>query len=140
MLDVVDNTITSSLRSDEASTPVQALPSEHTSKLIPELLVGTEEETNLASTGTNITGCNSNSVNHIHHSKKKSQLTRNVSVLSNVSVKLEHESVAEPTDFAVGLALGVEIGPTLSTTHVQTGECVLEGLFETQELEDGKVD
>ena len=62
MLDVVDDTITSSLGSDEASTPVQALSSEHTGELIPELLVGTKEETNLASTGTNIAGCNARSM------------------------------------------------------------------------------
>ena len=57
-----------------------------------------------------------------------------------MSVELEHEGIAESADFAVGLALGVKVGPALSTTHVQAGERVLEGLFETQELEDGKVD
>ncbi len=62
MLDVVDDTVTSSFGSDEASTPVEALSSEHTGELIPELLVCTKEETNLASTGTNIAGCNSNSL------------------------------------------------------------------------------
>ena len=58
MLNVVDNTVASSLGTDEGATPVETLSGEHTSELIPELLVGTEEITNLASTGTNITGYN----------------------------------------------------------------------------------
>ena len=62
MLDVVDDTVSSSFGSDEASTPVKTLTSKHTGKLIPELLVCTKEETNLASTGTNIAGCNARSM------------------------------------------------------------------------------
>jgi hypothetical protein len=48
--------------------------------------------------------------------------------------------VAEATDLVVGLALGVEVGSSLTTTHVKAGESVLEDLLETEELEDGKVD
>jgi len=55
VLDIVDQTVASSLRTDETSTPGEALSGEHTSKLIPELLVGTEEETNFTSSSTNIT-------------------------------------------------------------------------------------
>jgi hypothetical protein len=35
-----------------------------------------------------------------------------------VSAQLLHEGVAEATDLVVGLALGVEVGTTLTTTHV----------------------
>jgi hypothetical protein len=58
VLDVVDDTVASGLWTDEGTTPVEALSGEHTSELIPEFLVGTEKITNLASTGTNITGYN----------------------------------------------------------------------------------
>lgn len=47
---------------------------------------------------------------------------------------------AETTNFLVGLALGIEIGSSLTSTHVKTSEGVLEDLLETKELEDGKVD
>lgn len=70
----------------------------------------------------------------------KRRLTRDISVRPNVPVELKHESLAEPPDLAVGLALGVKVRSTLSTTHAQTSERVLEGLLETQELEDGEVD
>ena len=48
--------------------------------------------------------------------------------------------VAEPTNFIVRLALGVEVGATLSTTHAEAGESILEDLLEAKELEDGEVD
>ena len=55
-------------------------------------------------------------------------------------VQLAHEAVAEAADLAVGLALGVEVGATLATAHVEAGQGVLEDLLEAQELEHGEVD
>jgi hypothetical protein len=55
-------------------------------------------------------------------------------------VKLAHEGNAESADFGVRLALGVEVGTTLTTTHVQASKSVLEDLLITEELEDRKVD
>lgn len=55
-------------------------------------------------------------------------------------VKLPHESNAELADLVVGLALGVKVGTTLATTHVEASESILEDLLETQELEDREVD
>jgi len=57
-----------------------------------------------------------------------------------VLVQLAHEAVAEAADLAVGLALGVEVGATLATAHVEAGQGVLEDLLEAQELEHGEVD
>jgi hypothetical protein len=57
-----------------------------------------------------------------------------------VLAELPHERYAELADLVVGLALGVEVASSLSTTHVQTGKGILEDLLETQELEDGQVD
>lgn len=54
--------------------------------------------------------------------------------------ELAHEGVAETPDLAVGLALGVKVGSTFSSSHAETGQCVLEGLLEAEELEDGQVD
>lgn len=48
--------------------------------------------------------------------------------------------VAESTDLAVALALGVKVGSTLSSSHVETSERILEDLLKAKELEDGEVD
>lgn len=55
MLDEIDETIASCLRSNEAASPVHALSGQHTDELILQLLVGAEKETDLACTGSNIT-------------------------------------------------------------------------------------
>ena len=60
--------------------------------------------------------------------------------LTDVLVELPHEGNAELADLVVRLALGVEVGTTLATTHVEAGKSILEDLLETQELEDRKVD
>jgi len=58
----------------------------------------------------------------------------------------------ESPDLVVGLALGVKVGSSLSTTHHQTSQGVLEDLLETEatispaptvcdsQLQDGKID
>ena len=51
----------------------------------------------------------------------------------------EYRSIFSVTHLSVGLALGVEVGATLSTAHGETGKRVLEDLLEAEELDDGKV-
>ena len=60
--------------------------------------------------------------------------------LTDVLVKLSHEGNAELADLVVRLALRVEVGTTLATTHVETSKGILEDLLKTQELEDREVD
>jgi hypothetical protein len=55
-------------------------------------------------------------------------------------VELPHEGNAELADLVVGLALGVKVAATLTSTHVQASEGILEDLLETQELENGQID
>lgn len=56
MLDIVDETVTSSLRANEGSTPSEALSGEHASEFIFEPAVGTEQETNLAGASADVAG------------------------------------------------------------------------------------
>lgn len=56
MLDVVDETVTSSLRADEGSTPGEAFSGKHTSELVLESAIGTEEESNLAGASSDVAG------------------------------------------------------------------------------------
>jgi len=121
LLEVVDSSVTSSFRSNLGSTEVESLTGKDTSELVSHLLVGTEEETDFSSSNSDIS-------------------SGNIGIGTNVSGEFPHEGEAETTDLVVGLTLGVEIGSSLSSSHVETSESVLEDLFESQELEDGKVD
>ena len=56
-----------------------------------------------------------------------------------MTVQLGHEGLAEAHDFGLGLALGIEVGTALAAADGQTGQGVLEDLFEAQELEDAQV-
>ena len=57
-----------------------------------------------------------------------------------MSVKLHHEGLAEAHDFVVRLAFGVEVGTAFASPHGQSGQSVLEHLFEGQEFEDAEID
>ena len=115
--------------------------------LVLGLLVGTEHVTDLSATSSDIT-------------------SGDISVVTNVSGQLSHECVTlesalyieqgkvahESPDLVVRLALGVKVGSSLTTTHHQTSQGVLEDLLETEatistvriainsQLQDGKVD
>jgi len=121
VVNVVDETVTSGLWADERSTPASTLTGDDTLPGVAVRLVGTEEITDLASTNTDITSWD-------------------ISEGTNVAGEFSHEGIAEATDLVVGLALRIEVGTTLSSTHRETSQGILEDLLETQELEDGKVD
>ena len=64
---------------------------------------------------------------------------RNIHIRTDVAPQFQHESLAETHDFRIGFALGVEVGTALSATHRKRGQGILEGLFETEELQDGRI-
>ena len=49
---------------------------------------------------------------------------------TDVTVQFGHEGLAEAHDFGLGLALGIEVGTALAAADGQTGQGVLEDLFE----------
>ena len=51
-----------------------------------------------------------------------------------------HKSIAEPSYFFIRLSFWIKVGSTLSTSHIQSGKRILEGLLETKEFEDRQVD
>jgi hypothetical protein len=117
----VDSAVASGLGPDQATTPAATLAGKDTLPLVGERAVGTEHVTDLAASDTDVT-------------------SGDVGLGANVLVKFTHEGNAEAADLAVGLALGVEVGATLATAHVEAGQGVLEDLLEAQELEDAEVD
>ena len=116
----VETTEASSFRADEGTTPGLTLAGEDTFEVSSGTLVLAVHVANFASTNTNIT-------------------SGNIAVWSNVTEEFSHEGLAETHDLSIRLALGVEIRATLSTTHGERGEGVLEDLVEAKELDDGKV-
>jgi len=120
VLDVVDDTVAGGLGTDERAAPAAALTGENTLPLVADLLVLAEHEADLTAGHTDVTG-------------------RDVSVLTDVLAQLGHEGDTEAANLVVGLALGVEVGATLATTHVQAGQGILEDLLEAEELQDGQV-
>ena len=59
-------------------------------------------------------------------------------VLTNVLVELSHEGLAEACDLSIGAALGVEVCASLSSSHGECGQTVLEDLLKAQELDDAQ--
>ena len=55
LFNIVDETVASGLRTDEATTPVVALTSQDADELVAKLLVSTEQETDLTTTSSNVT-------------------------------------------------------------------------------------
>lgn len=121
LLNVVDSSVTGGLRSDQRSTPGETLSGQDTLEGVAKLSVLSKQVTDLSSSDVNVTG-------------------RDISVGSDVSLELSHERNAESADLAVRLALGVEVRTSLSTSHVEAGEGVLEDLLITKELENREVD
>ncbi len=65
---------------------------------------------------------------------------RHVNIGPDVAIQLRHKGLAETHDFRLALSARIEIGTALCAAHGQCGQAVLEGLLESEELHDGKVD
>lgn len=139
MFDVVNNTISSGLGANKAATPVTALASEDSHKFIAQPLVRAEHEADFTSASSNVTRFRTRlSMRSLR--ERTRPLTRHISVLSDVTGEFRHERDAEASYLVVRLPLWIEIGAALPAAHAETGESILEGLLEAEELEDGEVD
>ena len=99
MITHVDEAETSGLWSDQTTAPRSSLTGQDTLPKGSLSFVCTEQPSNLSSRHTDIPG-------------------RNVGVGANVLAELSHESIAELANFIVGLALGLEVGTTFTTSDV----------------------
>ena len=95
----VNQSVTSSLWSDQTSTPASTLSSQNSLPLVLLCSVCTEQPSDLSWGNTNIS-------------------SGDISISSNVLVEFAHESYAELSDLVVGFALGVEICSTFATSDV----------------------
>ncbi len=114
----VAQAVTGSLGTSQGAAPLQTLTGQNANVLVADALVLTEHITNFTSTSTDIT-------------------SRNVGVSTDVTAQLRHECLAETHNFAVGLALRVEVGTALAAADRQAGQAVLKDLLKAQELDDG---
>ena len=65
--------------------------------------------------------------------------TWDVGVATDMAEQFTHEGIAEPSYFLIGFPFRIEVGSTLSTSHIQSGESILESLFEAKEFQDRQV-
>jgi len=89
-------------------------------ELTGQFLIHTEEVAYLTTADTDITG-------------------RYVDIRTDDLIQLTHESLAEAHDLRIALATWREVTATLATTHRQGRQRILEGLLETEELQDAQV-
>jgi len=85
--------------SDQATTPVEPLSGDDALPLVALATVGAEHISYFAATDTNIAG-------------------GYVGLGTDVLAQARHEGAAELADLAITLALGVEVGASLATTHI----------------------
>ena len=113
--------VASGLGANEGATPIDALAGDDAALVaVRDPLVLTEQVPDLAATDADVTG-------------------GHVGVLAEVAVQLGHEALAEAHHLVVAAALGVEVAATLAAADRQPGQRILEGLFETEELDDAEV-
>lgn len=107
-------------RTDQGTAPVQALAGQHACELVAETLVLAEHIADFAATDADVT-------------------SGNVCVGADVASEFGHEALAETHYFIGALALRIEVGAAFAAAHGQSGEGVLENLFEAKELQNAKV-
>ena len=117
----VHHAVAGGLGADEAAAEGHALAGEDAAGMVGQLLVHAVEEAHLTAAHADVAG-------------------RHVGVGADVTEELHDERLAETHHLTVALAFGIEVGAALATAHGQGGQCVLEGLLEGQELQDGQVD
>ena len=61
---------------------------------------------------------------------------RHVGVLSDVSMKFDHQGLAEPHHLPVTFIFGIKVGSPFCPSHGKTGQAVFQHLFEAEEFEN----
>ena len=65
--------------------------------------------------------------------------SRHILVRTDMAIQLCHKCLTELHHLVVALATDREVRSALAATHRQRGECVLESLFEAEELQNAQV-
>ena len=117
----VQSTEARSLRAQDGTAPFNALACQGgTMELRGQLLVHAKEVADFASAYADVAG------GHVH-------------VRSDDLIEFAHECLAEAHDLCLALAAWREVTAALATAHRQCGQCVLECLFKSEELQDAEV-
>ena len=121
MLDKIHCTETCSLRTEYRATPGHTLSGKHSCIiLLSELLVHTIHETDFTAAYSDIT-------------------SRNILIRSYDFPEFKHECLTETHDLRIRLSTWVEIRSALAATHWKGCKSILEGLLETEELQNRKI-
>ena len=117
---VINRTVAGCFGTNERAAVGSALTCQNSGKLVAKSLILTVKITDLSCANTDITG-------------------GNVGICADVLCKLSHKALAEAHNLSVRLALRVEVGATLSSSHRKTCKRVLEALLKAEELHNGEV-
>ena len=121
-MDKIEGTITCGLRTQDRASPLHALTRQGSAmELTGNSLILSEEVADFTGTYADVAG-------------------RYVHIRTDNFVKLCHKRLAELHHLVVTLASDREIGTAFTTTHRQCGQCILEGLLETKELQNTQID
>ena len=112
----VDAAVAGGFGADQTAAEREALAGEDAGETVRQALVHAEHVADLAGSDADIA-------------------RRHVRVLADMPRQLDHQGMAEAHDLAVGLVLGIEVGPALAAAHGQRREAVLQHLLEAQELQ-----
>ena len=97
-------TVAGGFRADQGAAEVQALARQHAGlKTVGQALVLSIHVADFPPAHANVTG-------------------GNVGVFADMAIELGHEALAEPHDFAVALALGIEVAATLGAANGHAGQ------------------
>jgi hypothetical protein len=117
----VDGAVPGCFGSDEAAAECHPLAGDGAGEAVLEPLVLAEEVADLPGADTDVAG-------------------GDVDVFADVAAEFDHQRLAEAHHFAIRLAFGVEVRSAFRPSHGERGEAVLEGLLETEELQDRQRD
>jgi hypothetical protein len=138
LLAIVDQAVSSGFGASVGPSPGWTFAGEDTNPFVAEFLVGSEHETNFATSGTLLVKRSLAHVGDVQMVIWTYNITGgHISVCTNVAGELLHESIAESANLIVGFALGIKVATTLGASHVNPRESVLEDLLEPEELENG---
>ncbi len=116
----IDQTITGGFGTNERSSPKGALTGEGSGEFVPQAFVLAEHKADFPCPHTDMP-CG------------------HIGVGSDMTAQFGHETLAKAHHFGIAFSLWIEIASSLASTHLQTGEAVLEGLLEGKEFDDAEI-
>ncbi len=113
----IDGAVTGGFGTNQRSAPFKAFAGQDAGELVAQSLILAKQKADFASADADVAG-------------------RNIRVRADMAEQFGHEALAEPHDFVIGFAFGIEIRAAFAAAHRQSGQGVLKNLLKSQELQN----